>query len=136
MRAITIWQPYATAIAIRLKRIETRGWSTDYRGPLAIHAAKRWGRNQIEFATVEYTLGRLPKRVPLGAIVAVCELVDVRHALDLKIEVSPIERLYGNYEPGRFGWVLENVRPLAEPIPYIGRQGFFNVPDELVREAA
>lgn len=136
MRCISLWQPYATAIAIGIKRIETRGWSTNYRGPLLIHAAKRWSRNQIEFATTERALGRLPKRVPLGAIVAICELVDVQHTLDLETQVSAIERIYGDYRPGRFGWMLDNVRSLAEPIPYIGRQGFFNVPDELVRAAA
>lgn len=136
MRCISLHQPWATAIALGVKRIETRGWSTTYRGPLAIHAAKRWGRNQIEFTATEHALGRLPKRVPLGAIVAVCDLVDVQHTLDLETQVSAIEWLYGNYEPGRFGWLLENVRPLAEPIPFIGRQGFFQVPDDAIERAA
>lgn len=39
MKAITIWQPWASLIALGVKTIETRSWSTDYRGPLAIHAA-------------------------------------------------------------------------------------------------
>lgn len=38
MKAITILQPWASAIACGAKRIETRSWRTDYRGPLAIHA--------------------------------------------------------------------------------------------------
>lgn len=41
MKALTIWQPWATAIAIGAKRIETRSWETHYRGPIAIHAAAR-----------------------------------------------------------------------------------------------
>lgn len=40
MKAITIWQPWASAIAHGLKGIETRSWGTKYRGLLAIHAAK------------------------------------------------------------------------------------------------
>lgn len=136
MRCISLWQPWASAIALGVKRVETRHWSTDYRGPLAIHASKRWTREQIEFAQVERSLGRLPGRIPLGALIAVCDLVDVRPTLELKTQVSAIERIYGNYEPGRFGWVLENVRALPEPIAFCGRQGFFNVPDELVRAAA
>ena len=40
MKALTITQPWATLIAIGAKRFETRGWSTPYRGPLAIHAGK------------------------------------------------------------------------------------------------
>lgn len=38
MKVITLTQPYATLVAIRAKRIETRSWATSYRGPLAIHA--------------------------------------------------------------------------------------------------
>lgn len=135
MRAITLWQPYASAIALGLKTIETRGWSTDYRGPLAIHAARRFGGAEKRFARVERALGRLPARLPLGAIIAVVNLVDVRSTDELALTTGTIERLYGNYEPGRFGWMLEGVRPLPEPIPFIGRQRFFSVPDELIERA-
>ena len=41
MKAISLWQPWATAIAVGAKRIETRHWPTKHRGPLMIHAAKR-----------------------------------------------------------------------------------------------
>jgi hypothetical protein len=41
MKAISLWQPWATLVAIGAKTIETRGWSTSYRGPIAIHAAKK-----------------------------------------------------------------------------------------------
>lgn len=40
MRIITLTQPWASAVAWGLKRIETRSWWTSYRGPLAIHAAQ------------------------------------------------------------------------------------------------
>lgn len=40
MKAITILQPYARLIACGAKKIETRGWATGYRGPIAIHAGK------------------------------------------------------------------------------------------------
>lgn len=41
MKALTLHEPYASLIAAGIKTIETRGWSTKYRGPLAIHAAAR-----------------------------------------------------------------------------------------------
>jgi hypothetical protein len=41
MKAISLWQPWASLIAIGAKQYETRSWSTPYRGPLVIHAAKR-----------------------------------------------------------------------------------------------
>lgn len=40
MTALSLWQPWASLIAHGAKTIETRGWATHYRGPLAIHAAK------------------------------------------------------------------------------------------------
>lgn len=36
IKVITVWQPWATLIALRVKRLETRSWATKYRGPLAI----------------------------------------------------------------------------------------------------
>lgn len=42
MKALTIRQPWASLIAHGVKTIETRSWSTEYRGPLAIHAGHRW----------------------------------------------------------------------------------------------
>ncbi len=39
MKAITIWQPWASLIACGAKQYETRSWATSYRGPIAIHAA-------------------------------------------------------------------------------------------------
>lgn len=128
MRAISLWQPWASAVALGVKRVETRHWAPRYRGPLIIHAAKRWDRDQREFASVERALGRLPPRLPLGALVAVCELVDVRPSEEIGPDVSAVERIYGNYAPGRFGWVLANIRPLPEPIGFKGHQSFFDVP--------
>lgn len=135
MKAISLWQPWASAIALGLKTIETRSWSTKYRGELAIHAANRWAGDQREFARIEHMVGRLPARVPLGAIVAVATLSEVRSTYDLRVEVGPIERIYGDYRDGRYGWVLTDIRPLREPIPYRGAQGFFNVPDEVLSDA-
>lgn len=42
MKAITVRQPWASLIAAGVKTIETRSWSTKYRGPLAVHAGARW----------------------------------------------------------------------------------------------
>lgn len=41
MKAITIWQPWASLLACGAKQYETRSWATSYRGPIAIHAATR-----------------------------------------------------------------------------------------------
>ena len=40
MKLATLWEPWATLMALDAKRIETRHWYTPYRGWLAIHSAK------------------------------------------------------------------------------------------------
>lgn len=98
---LTLHQPWASLIAVGVKTIETRSWSTPYRGPLAIHAGKAtppvrgpgsevggwnvWrdphnGSFSMRFydAPAVYTVCRLP----LGAVVAVADLVDVVPIID------------------------------------------------------
>lgn len=132
MRAISLWQPWATAIAFGVKRVETRHWSTNYTGPLAIHAAKHWTRAEKEFTKLEQMMTRLPKDIPLGVIIATCTLMGCRRTEDVEHQITEIERIYGNYAPGRFAWFLTDIVALPEPIPFKGAQGFFNVPDELL----
>lgn len=129
MTAISLHQPWASAIALGHKRIETRHWKPKYRGEIAIHAAKTLDR---EFAQVERALGRMPARIPLGAIVAVATLVDVRRTEELKLEIGAIEKLYGNYARGRFGWILADIRALREPVGAIGRQSLFSIDGEIL----
>jgi hypothetical protein len=61
-------------------------------------------------------------------------LIECRRVEELRLEISALERLYGNYEDGRWGWVFSDPVRLLIPIPYKGQQGFFNVPDELIDE--
>lgn len=136
MKAITITQPWASAIALGIKHVETRSWRTPYRGPLLIHAAKGFPPYAREFAEVERALGRVSARVPLGAVVAVARLADVRPTEDVALEVPPLERLYGDYTPGRWAWMLDDVRPLGEPIPCKGALGLWTPDDELCRAVA
>lgn len=162
MKAISLWQPWATAMAIGSKRIETRSWSTHYRGLLAIHASKRCVQSEITHISAHWnwcgalrpvglTMGGdedLKDLLPFGAIVAVGNLVDVRPTGRFTVEeIETVrypfgekegslygwtERQMGNYDLGRFGWVFDWVKPLKEPIPFKGAQGFFNVPDEVL----
>lgn len=132
MRAISLWQPWATAIALGHKAVETRGWTTRVRGEIAIHAAKRWTPEQRNFAAVERACGRLNvSRLPFGAVVALAEIVEVRETEEAKLLVGPMERIWGDYGSGRFAWFLADVRPLAEPVGCKGGQGFFFLPPDV-----
>lgn len=131
MKAISLHQPWASAVALGHKRIETRHWQPKFRGEIAIHAAKTIDK---DFARVERTLGRLPEKIPLGAIVAVAQLVRVEPTVDLELSIGALERMYGNYAPGRYGWVLEQIRPLNFPVPCIGRQSLFSIDGDVLAQ--
>lgn len=139
MRALTIVQPWATLIAIGEKRIETRSWGTSYRGPVLIHAGASkkyvhlgWRVNVEPLVSAVYTH---PMDLPLGVIVAIADIVDCVEITIHNIEMlSPNERRFGHYAPGRYAWHLANVRPLDKPVPAKGQRGLW-VPDRQLLEA-
>lgn len=144
---LSLWQPWATLIAIGAKHYETRGWPTSHRGPLAIHAAKVWTRDQAILCAKEpfrsaleaagiaiplepgryFTGRRPPVFLPLGSVVATARVVDCVDAYARAGAVGETERAFGDWGPGRFAWQLADVRPLAEPAPIRGAQGLFPV---------
>jgi len=46
-------------------------------------------------------------------------------------ELSEIELAYGDYSPGRFGWMLEDLYCLGMPIPITGHLGLWRLPAKL-----
>lgn len=129
MKAITLHQPYASLIALGKKQYETRSWSTNYRGKIAVHAGlskkaltqdgyalwQRAGLGQTSFAML-----------PLGEIIAIADLTDCIKMTDELIgSASELERTVGNWKLGNYAWRLENIQVLSEPIPYKGKQGLW-----------
>lgn len=137
MKSITLWQPWASLIALGLKEIETRSWATKYRGPMAIHAAKKIipfhelfkDLNFIQRASIMDAICREYgnyDKMPTGAIVAAGILNDVQPTEVLKEVIHPIEKACGDYSDDRFGWMLKHVEKLAEPAYAKGQQGLWN----------
>ena len=135
MKAITLTQPWATLVAIGAKRIETRSWPTNYRGPIAIHAAKGLalvgGLSGLQdlcatqpFRRVFQAHNLVPEKLPLGMVIATAEVVDVV-ATEFLGDISPQERAFGLYDPERYGWYLRNVQPLLQPVPAKGALGLW-----------
>lgn len=135
MRAISLWQPYASLIATRAKRFETRAWSTAYRGYLAIHAAKHWTsvekticwefKRDFAVATQECLQYWPTTPLPLGAVLCVVELLAVYPTEEIADGLSASERAFGDYYPGRYAWQLDVVEVFDPPIPTKGAQNFF-----------
>ena len=129
MKAISLWEPWATAMALGLKQNETRHWPTSHRGELAICSAKRPMDEDSKWVWEEIIKPLNPNAQPsFGAILCVVDLFDCVKAETIIEKISAIEYDLGNYESGRFVWRTKNVRPLPVPIPIKGAQGFFNLP--------
>lgn len=140
--AITLWQPWASLVAIGAKRYETRSWFTPYRGALLIHAAKKLDEdNAHEFvdnkpiSAALYLAGyRQVGDVPRGAFVCLCDLTDCVPTERISERTDPefmLEKHFGDYSPGRFAWKLENLIRL-DPIHARGYQQLWNPPQEIV----
>ena len=132
IKAITIWQPFASLIMCGSKNFETRTWTTNYRGPLAIHSAKRWRKEQRNWTRSLHNIGHLDRTqetIARGCILGVCELVEVwpgeHPALDAM--KSEYEDRFGDFSPGGYAWELEEVERFDEPIPYRGQQGLWDL---------
>lgn len=146
IRALSLNQPWASLMASGAKLIETRSWrpglALKHGDLLAIHASKSFHLEDKDlclrppFSTALQRVGaRGPAHLPLGAVVAIavydrCVPSDHRAFVE---GLSAEERAFGNYAPGRYLWVMREVRRI-KPIPQRGAQGLWlwEVPWHLV----
>ncbi len=132
VKALTIKQPWAWAIATGHKLIENRTWPTGYRGPLAIHSGQSVDSDAIPMVRqLLIDLGVLGENEKVdqrdllvtGAVLAVGEMVGVCSA-----SVNGIHCDCGPWAaPGQHHWQITNVRTLAKPVPARGRLGLWDV---------
>lgn len=149
MKALTVRQPWAEAIACGAKLVENRSMGTRYRGPLAIHAGKGWAKwgfaderlrglwpdlgpfqrgHGYALRHVPAHHGRPPHPFVAGAVIAVAELVDVHEGAGCCEPWG--ERHYSASDGKRVSrvmhWVLEDVQRIEPPIPWHGRLGLWD----------
>lgn len=137
MKIISLWQPWASLMALNLKQNETRSWYVGYRGPLGIHAAKKVipFEQLFDELTPEQRLFVLSvicnaygnyDNLPTGAIIAAGNLTDIVAIEKVTPELTALERAFGDYSPGRFAWQMTDIVNLKEPIPAKGQQGLWD----------
>ena len=128
-KVISLRQPHAWGAVHGWKDCENRGWYTDYRGPLWIHA----GKSTEEFKDTEPEMwameGRkklfpgLPpwKELSYGAIIGLVDMVD---CVTFEVAESRKKSIHHN---GDWCFLLENARVLKKPLPWTGQLGLFNI---------
>lgn len=137
MKALTLHQPWASAIAAGLKHYETRPRRLKYRGPIAIHAGKKYV-NQDILSGIRSNLPfshkhHWPAVFPYGMVVAMADMTDcLEMDEELIASMSPLELLLGDWQPGRFAYKLENVRALDQPVEVSGAQGLWNLDESII----
>jgi hypothetical protein len=135
MKAITLYQPYASLVACGAKTIETRSWHTWYTGPLAIHAAQTeaylfLAQAPGRFRTALLAAGVDADNLPTGAVIATSDLRAcvqiVNQSIIDGLALTENEIHFGDWSLDRYAWVLDETRSLHEPIPAQGAQRIWN----------
>jgi hypothetical protein len=143
MLGLSVWQPWASLIAVGAKRYETRSWrppasligqrlaicsSRTEEGLLASEQDQAFGRHCLR------RLGRAP--LPMGTVVAVVTVAGfIGTASSTARRIGVRERLVGDWSPDRYAWRLEDVRALATPVPVTGSRRFFYLPPRVLAQA-
>jgi hypothetical protein len=135
MKALSVYQPWATLLMLGAKRYEIRSWHTEHRGPLAIHSSRRippelrllCGREPwrgILRAAGFCTWMDLPCGVLLGTVDLVrCLRVEEAFALGLLgTDATLPDKL-----SGQWAWEMARPRRLAASVAARGRLGLFDV---------
>lgn len=138
--AIWLWQPHASLMfaffeGARVKPDETRHWPFPLRlrgKRVIIHAAQR----RVTRAEADSPLGDLcdklfgadwRKTLPYGAYLGDV-LFEIALSMRTNAPLHDLDELCGYWAPDRWAWRTTDPRPLAQPIPAKGQQGFWEVP--------
>jgi hypothetical protein len=142
MLGLSVWQPWASLIAVGAKRYETRSW----RPPasligqrLAICSSQTEAGLLVsaqDLALSRLCLRRLGRQpLPMGTVVAIVTVAGcIATTSPAARRIGVRERLVGDWSPGRYAWRLEDVRPLQTPVPVCGSQRFFYLPARVLAQ--
>lgn len=127
IRCISLWQPWAELKRRGLKEYETRSWAFPP-GPLAIHAARKKFfpfEHRSDFIEQLRLDGVDMQALDYGAVLCIVDVIAAHKTERVRDQLSERERLYGDYDDGRFAMQTRLLRVLDQPFPLIGHQGLF-----------
>ena len=120
MKALSIKQPWAWAIAYGFKTIETRTWPTAYRGELLIVSSLKPDRALLDWFQKETGM-KVDHQMEYGKAIAIANLVQCGPMTKADQDAALCD-IY----PGAYSWVLTDVRKI-EPFPVKGQLGLYEV---------
>jgi hypothetical protein len=137
VKAISLWQPWASLWLSPRKIHETRHWSISVPKNgvwMAVHAAKRPEKRLdpqlLSIVRADFGDDWFDK-LPRGAVIGRVWLTGCVRINDaLRTSTTIDDLVCGNFATGRFGWKRSTFEALKEPVPYRGLQGMFSVPDD------
>ncbi len=118
MKALSIKQPWAWAIAYGFKTIETRNRPTKHRGELLIVSSLKPDKALMDWFQKETGM-KVDGQMEYGKAIAVADLVDCR----VMVEADGDAALCDVYKDA-WSWVFENIRKI-EPFPVKGQLGIY-----------
>jgi len=142
MKALTLWQPWAWAIAHAGKTIENRTWQPPAAllgRRIAIHAGQHYDADAWAWAIEETTARPPDKRLcPRGVVEAVATVTGAVAIAGSSVqwvgsltEEEVCELVDSAWFQGPVGWVLRDVVALPEPVPCRGARGLWDLPAEV-----
>lgn len=157
IKAIVLWQPWASLVMISAKPLEFRSWSYVARGVgvksmdrIGIAAAKRPVRiaeindllmrlddplcsTGLDAAKARPLLERLAAAhkcrgvIEVGALLGTVRIGPPQLSAELMPAWATLINDSDRLEHCNWAWPMVDVRPFDEPVPIRGAQGFFNV---------
>lgn len=127
MKVVSIKEPFASLIAKKKKKYETRSWKTNYRGEILIHASKTKYKSDNRIKYLESFIDPKPGFVLCKAVLKDCIYMD-ENFIDL-VKKDEFEFLCGRYEIGRYAWLLDDIQEI-EPFEAKGQLGLWNLERE------
>ena len=131
MKTLSLLQPWASLVATGAKQIETRSWTTAYRGPLLIHASRSHSGALLAGSPPFTRYITDFRALPFGAIIGQVMLDDVVRAETLALPDAHLARLtleekaFGDYTAGRWCWMLSGAEAFDAPLPAKGQLGLW-----------
>jgi hypothetical protein len=126
MKAISLWEPWASLVFTGAKRLETRSWKSNYTGPLVICASKG-GLTKFDLATLlhkpDFQAGLAPligkplfdyschgvrlQNLNYGNALCVVDLVKYWPTEEADSEFIGTDKPFGDFSRGRWIWQFE-----------------------------